>query len=64
MALLPDPLVFESLPHVREITDAWIVRYNEERPHDALGSLSPARYRERLLAAASSTFELSTCDTQ
>ena len=59
-----DAYLFESLSDMREITDAWIVRYNEERPHDALGSLSPARYRERLLAAASSTFELSTCDTQ
>jgi hypothetical protein len=25
-------------------------RYNEIRPHDALGSLPPARYREQLLA--------------
>jgi hypothetical protein len=30
------------------------------RPHDALGSLPPARYRERLLAAQDSTSELST----
>ena len=35
------------LSDMREITDARIV---EERPHDALGSLPPARYRERLLA--------------
>jgi hypothetical protein len=25
--------------------------YNEIRPHDALGTLPPARYRERLVAA-------------
>jgi transposase InsO family protein len=36
---------------VREITADWLERYNEIRPHDALGSLPPARYRERLLAA-------------
>jgi Integrase core domain len=36
---------------VREITAAWLEQYNEIRPHDALGSLPPARYRERLLAA-------------
>jgi putative transposase len=43
--------LFDSLDEVREITTVWIDRYNEIRPHDALGSLPPARYRERLLAA-------------
>ena len=35
----------------REITTEWLDRYNEIRPHDALGSLPPARYREQLLEA-------------
>ena len=43
--------LFESLADVQEITDDWLRRYNEIRPHDALGSLPPARYREKLLAA-------------
>ena len=43
--------LFDSLNEVREITAEWLERYNEIRPHDALGSLPPARYRERLLAA-------------
>ena len=43
--------LFDSISDVREITDDWLDRYNEIRPHDALGSLPPARYRERLLAA-------------
>jgi putative transposase len=43
--------LFDSLNEVREITGDWLERYNEIRPHDALGSLPPARYRERLLAA-------------
>jgi len=43
--------LFNTLGEVREITDDWLERYNEIRPHDALGSLPPARYRERLLAA-------------
>ncbi len=43
--------LFDSISEVREITDDWLGRYNEIRPHDALGSLPPARYRERLLAA-------------
>ena len=43
--------LFNSLDDVREITADWLEQYNEIRPHDALGSLPPARYRERLLAA-------------
>ena len=43
--------LFDSISEVREITERWLERYNEIRPHDALGSLPPARYRERLLAA-------------
>ena len=43
--------LFESIADVQEITDDWLKRYNEIRPHDALGSLPPARYREKLLAA-------------
>ena len=43
--------LFDSMSEVREITERWIERYNEIRPHNALGSLPPARYREHLLAA-------------
>jgi putative transposase len=52
--------LFDSISQVREITDDWLRRYNEIRSHDALRSLPPARYRERLLAMANSTLELST----
>jgi putative transposase len=45
------PYLFDSIHDVRQITDAWLIRYNEIRPHDALGSLPPARFREQLLAA-------------
>ena len=34
--------LFTSLEEVREITHQWLQSYNEERPHDALGSLPPA----------------------
>jgi transposase InsO family protein len=47
----PSAYLFDSLEEVREITAEWLERYNEITPHDALGSLPPARYRERLLAA-------------
>ena len=46
-----DAYLFDSLSQLREITEEWIDQYNEIRPHDAQGSLPPARYRERLLAA-------------
>jgi putative transposase len=35
---------------VRQITDDWLIRYNEIRPRHALGSLPPARFRDHLLA--------------
>jgi putative transposase len=43
--------LFDSLDEVRDITTAWIDRYNEIRPHDALGSPPSALYREQLPAA-------------
>lgn len=54
-----DAYLFDSITEVREITDGWIKRYNEIRPHDALGSLPPAQYREQLIAR-NSTLQLST----
>ena len=41
--------LFDSLEEVREISVEWPDRYNEIRPHDALGDLPPARYREQVL---------------
>jgi putative transposase len=52
--------LFDDLEQVREITHSWLQIYNERRPHDALGSLPPTQYREQLVAAHSSTFDLST----
>jgi len=53
------PYLFDSLTDVQQITHDWLHRYNQIRPHDALGSLPPTRYRERLLAMQSSTSDLS-----
>ena len=33
--------VFNTLSQAREITADWMRQYNEERPHDALGDLTP-----------------------
>lgn len=52
-----DTWLFASLEEVREITWAWMLEYNEQRDHDALGGLTPA---EVLQQANVSTFELST----
>ena len=37
--------LFENLREVREITENWITIYNEERPHNSLGRISPRDYR-------------------
>jgi len=39
-----DMYVFRYLSEVREITENWITEYNEERPHESLGNLTPAEY--------------------
>ncbi|GAA6152206.1 hypothetical protein NBRC116587_16250 [Pseudoteredinibacter isoporae] len=36
--------VFRTLNEVRELTENWIREYNEERPHDSLGDLTPWEY--------------------
>ena len=36
--------VFKTLNEVRDLTESWIREYNEERPHDALGDLTPWEY--------------------
>lgn len=36
--------VFRTLNEVREISENWMKEYNEERPHDSLGDLTPWEY--------------------
>ena len=36
--------VFETLGEVRRMTAEWLIRYNEQRPHESLGNLSPRQY--------------------
>lgn len=53
-----DAYLFEDLEQVRELSNQWLISYNEERPHDALGGLPPSVYRQ-LTQAKNSTFKLS-----
>ncbi len=39
--------VFESLDQVREIVETWLREYNDERPHDSLGSVPPTQFLPR-----------------
>jgi len=51
-----DMFVFQSLEEVREQTEKWLKEYNEERPHESLGHLTPREYR------LTQTLEVSTYD--
>jgi len=39
-----DAYVFYSLDELRTITQEWMQQYNNERPHDALGGMTPTAY--------------------
>ena len=53
---LLDQHLFVRLEDVREAAYWWLLEYNEERPHDALGDLTPSEYAE---VARNSSSELS-----
>jgi len=45
--------LFVRVDDVREAAWWWTLEYNEQRPHDSLGDLTPAEYRQQ--AAGNST---------
>jgi putative transposase len=53
-----DHYLFARLEDVREATWRFLIDYNEQRPHDALGGRTPAEYRNHQ-EARSTTFEWS-----
>jgi putative transposase len=61
-----DAHLFESLSAVRDHVHQWMLAYNEERPHNALGNLPPSLFRQQQtkhqnqpILARNSTFKLS-----
>jgi putative transposase len=50
--------LFESIEQVRQITDAWLIEYNELRPHDSLGRVPPLTYLPREMPAGESSLNL------
>lgn len=53
---LLDQHLFVRLQDVREAFYWWMLEYNEDRPHDSLGDLTPIEYKQ---TARNSTLELS-----
>ena len=51
-----DFYLFRTLAEVKDITENWIREYNEERPHESLGDLTPAEYLEAHSPQEISTF--------
>jgi len=41
-----DAYLFRTLKDVREITSQWMDEYNNNRPHEALGDMSPIEYKQ------------------
>ena len=41
---------FESCDHAVTVVARWLERYDRERPHSALGYLTPNEYRQKLAA--------------
>jgi putative transposase len=50
----------ESVAELRALTDAWLVVYNRERPHDSLGRVPPLTFLPRPSSVGQSPSQLST----
>lgn len=48
-----NPYLFVTLRQVRDLSAAWLISYNEERPHDSLGRIPPAEFRRQITGEVS-----------
>lgn len=55
-----DAYLFNSVSEVQEAAEEWLADYNEYRPHESLGNMSPVAFRPRNYQPETSTFKLST----
>jgi putative transposase len=50
-----DAYLFHSTDEAQRLSDAWLVDYNERRPHDALGRVPPLAFLARVKSPPEST---------
>jgi len=50
-----DAFVFEHIDQAREEVDKWVDDYNNHRPHDSLGRITPKMFGENLLRGKGAT---------
>lgn len=53
-----DAYLFDSVAEAQDLSDEWLVDYNENRPHDSLGGIPPTMFLPRPKAPVLSTFEV------
>ena len=55
-----DAYLFVSTQEVQQLSDAWLVTYNEHQPHEALGRVRPLTYLARVTPRSQSNYAWST----
>jgi putative transposase len=53
-----DAWLFASVAEMQELSDEWLADYNENRPHDSLGGMTPFEFLPRPTTPALSSFEV------
>lgn len=54
-----DAYLFFDLYQVKQLTDEWIIEYNERRPHESLNNLTPQEWSNRSIVMENTNFKLS-----